>query len=106
MAGGVEFVEKQYEGLAADDVGGGKEARAVAIDFRYAQQIFRGQLAAQQRHAFQPYRRREPVDQRGLADARRALEKHRPHHRDMQQEIESLVRRQFDGGVHDESDGA
>lgn len=61
--------------------GGKKREQSPSIFSTHSKSSGANWLAAQQRHAFQS-------------------------HRDVQQEIESLIQRQFDGGVHDESDGA
>ncbi len=100
LTGDVQFVDEQHELALAHDHGRWIEAAHLAVDLRDADQVFRRQLRAEQRYALQPEVAGEALDERALADARRAPDEHGAGDGDVEQEFVDLADREGDLGLH------
>lgn len=91
MAGSVQLIKEQHEWFFPGDILRRAEpaSRSLAIsdDPGNADKIFRRQLRAQQRFAFQPDLPGELLNQARLANARLPPHEHGPRYRRMKQHI-------------------
>nr|WP_244472064.1 hypothetical protein [Prosthecomicrobium hirschii] len=97
---GIQLVEEQAIGLVARDQGRRAEARLAVDDLRHADDVFRGQLRAEQGDAGQADRFREAAHQRRLADAGRPPDEDRHGRRDIEEKRRQGRRCQDGGGFH------
>ena len=98
---GVQLVQEEDVGLLPGD-GPGRAEDAVSVpDLRDADDVLRGQLAAQKGDTGQPQAVREVLDDGGLADARRPPDEHRADQPYVQQDVQQLFMVYGYGQVHE-----
>ena len=87
---GIQLIQKKDIGLAPGNGPGRAEPAEAVLNLGDADDIFRSQLAAQQRNAFQPQRTGELLNNGRFADARRAPYEHGPDEAHVQQNVQQL----------------
>ena len=90
LAAGVEFIEKEAVRFIASDRNGRAETAFAFDDLRNADEIFRSELATEERNARKADGFREMLHECGFADAGRAPNKNGANDRDVLQKIEQL----------------
>ena len=84
---GVQLVQKEDIGLAPGDGPGRAELAEAVFDLGHADNVLRGQLAAQKGDAFQAQGVGELLDDGGFANARRPPDEHRADEPHVQQHV-------------------
>ena len=87
---GIQLIQKKDVGLAPGNGPGRAEPAEAVLNLGDADDVLRGQLAAQQGDALQPQRAGELLHNGGFADARRAPDEHGPDEAHVQQNVQQL----------------
>ncbi len=97
---GVQLIQKEDVGLLPGDGPGRAELAEAVPDLGHADDVLRGQLAAQKGDALQPQTAGELLDNGRLADAWRAPDEYRPDEPHVQKDIQQLLVIDGNGEVH------
>ena len=97
---GVQLVQEQDVWLASGNSPGRAELAEAALDLRDADDILRGQLAAQEGDALQAQAVRKFLNDGRLSDARRAPDKHRTDKPHIEKDIQKLLLIDSDCQIH------